>query len=164
MTTDRGVSTVVDVALGLLLVGAAAGVIATAPVAPDQTVTERGAPSLLGPTITVEFETEAGHWTVEESVGGLVGRAAVADPETERSAAFRAAVERAVGSYLDRHAAAVQLVGSCRGPDAGEPLLIGTAPPDDRPVRATTYELSTTGPSTNGSACEPIVVLRRWSV
>ncbi|MFB6110300.1 MAG: hypothetical protein ABEJ60_05430 [Halodesulfurarchaeum sp.] len=166
MTGERGMSTVVDVALGLVLLGAAAGVIATAPVAPEQNQPQAGAPVLLGPTLTVEFQTESGHWTVEETVGGLVGRAAIAGstPSSDRSAAFREAVETSVRRYLDAHAASVQVVGVCRGTDSVDPLLIGPAPPGDRPVRATVYALPATHSATNGSACDPVVVLRRWSV
>lgn len=166
MTAERGISTPIDVVLGLLMVGLAAGVVVTAAPAPVESPPDDARAALLGSSVTVEFGTDDGDWTVRKTVGGLLADAAVAgqgEPST-RERAYRSAARAAITDHVETHNAHLQLVGVCRGPATIEPLVAGRTPPADRPIRATVYELPrpSTGP-TGGSGCEPIVVLRRWS-
>lgn len=164
MTVDRAISTPIDVVLGLLLVGIATGVVATAVPAPIQTPSDGGQAAILGSSITVEFESEGNHWTVHETVGGHLADAALAGhgPNSNRTAAYRQATRAAISNHVETHGVHGQVIGVCRGPSAVDPIIAGRTPPDDQPVRATVYELpQPTG--TNETECEPVVVLRRWS-
>ncbi|AOW80638.1 hypothetical protein HTSR_1462 [Halodesulfurarchaeum formicicum] len=161
--SERGVSTVLDVVLGLLLVGLAAGVLVTSIPQPADPPTADGTPSVLGSTLTVEYETSAGAHSVEATVGTLLGDAILAShgSQTPRTAAFRSAVETRVSSHLETHGLPVQLVGSCRGNESTDPLVVGPAPPGDQVVRATVYQVP--APASATEQCEPVVVVRRWS-
>lgn len=162
MTADRAISTPIDVVLGLVLVGLATGVVATAVPAPVDTPTDGGQSAILGSSITVQFETEAGEWTVRETVGGHLADAALAGQESNsRNVAYRDATRTAISNYVETHGRHVQVIGVCRGTEA-DPLIAGRTPPGDRPVRATVYEVPySTG--TSEPDCDPVVVLRRWS-
>lgn len=166
MTANRGISTPIDVVLGLLLVGLAAGVVVTAAPAPVESPPDDARAAILGSSVTVEFGTDAGDWTVRKTVGGLLADAAVADQgkPSPREQAYRSAAREAITDHVETHNAHLQVVGVCRGTEPTDPLVAGRTPPADRPVRATVYELPRPSAAATGeSACEPIVVLRRWS-
>ncbi|MFB6085360.1 MAG: hypothetical protein ABEJ84_00920 [Halodesulfurarchaeum sp.] len=164
MTADRGISTPIDVVLGLLMIGLAAGVVVMAVPAPVETPPDDARAAILGSSIVVEFDTDAGDWTVRETVGGLLADAAVAGwgVETPPERAYRRATRTAITDHIETHGVHLQLVGVCRGAESIDPLVAGRPPKADRPVRATVYELPSTQ-SGGSSGCEPIVVLRRWS-
>ncbi|MDZ7849306.1 MAG: hypothetical protein U5K70_00320 [Halodesulfurarchaeum sp.] len=166
MTADRGISTPIDVVLGLLMVGLAAGVVVTAAPAPVDAPPNDARATILGSSVTVEFGTDAGDWTVRKTVGGLLADAAVAGQGdlTVHERAYRRATRKAITDHVQTHNAHLQLVGVCRGTESVEPLVAGQSPPNDRPIRATVYEVPQ--PPSDGEsqhACDPIVVLRRWS-
>ncbi len=166
MTTNRGISTPIDVVLGLLFIGLAAGVVATAAPTPVETPPDDGRAAILGSSVTVEFETDGGEWTIQETVGGLLADAAVAGKgeATARESAFRSATRTAITEHVTTHGAQMQLVGVCRGLDSPGPFVAGRIPPGDQPIRATVYELPEPGTdSTTEGDCRPAVVLRRWS-
>jgi hypothetical protein len=160
--TDRGISTPIDVALGLLLVGLATGVVVTAAPTPVETPPDDARAAMLGSSVTVHFDTDAGEWTVRETVGGLLGAAARAGhgDRTPREEAYRSAARETLTEHVDTHGAHVQLVGVCRGAETVDPVIAGPTPPGDRPIRATVYDLPTDSAQPH---CDPIVVLRRWS-
>ena len=164
MTDERAISTPIDVVLGLVLVGIATGVVATAAPAPVESPPDGGQAALLGSSVTVEFETEAGHWTVHETVGGHLADAALAgqEPLTAKDEAYRVAVRAAITDHVETYGPHVQVVGFCRNASTPDPFVAGRTPPADRPVSATVYELpEPTGDDTTD--CRPAVVLRRWS-
>lgn len=142
MTRDRGVSTPLDVALGILLIGAAVGVIVgIQPVAdPGPSV---GGSVMLGSPLEVTYQTEDGSATVSGTMGGLIGDATLAGHGTvsARDRAFREAVRARVDERLDTDNRPVQLVGYCRGSRDRNPLVAGRAVPPDRPIRATVYDI-----------------------
>lgn len=162
MKSDRGVSTPIDVVLGLLLVGIATGVVATAAPTPVEKPPQGGQEAILGSSLTVEFETEAGNWTVRNTVGGHLAAAARAgqSSRSDRASAYRSATQAAVSELVETHGMHVQILGACRGPARPTPLVAGRTPPPDRPVSATVYERP--GLASDGE-CQPVVVLRRWS-
>jgi len=162
MTDDRGVSTPIDAMLGLLLIGIAAGVITMGSPAPPPDPPAEVQPAILGSTTSVAFETEEGHWTVRETVGGHVADASLADDDrSPKERAYREAVQAQISAIVTEHGFHVQVIGYCRGPEDADPIVAGKTPPPDRPVRATTYDLA---PYTrNGTERKPVVVLRRWS-
>ncbi len=162
MTVDRGISTPIDVVLGLLLVAIATGVVATAVPPPSPQPPADVQSAMLGSTITVEYETAAGQWTVRETVGGLLADGAMAGQgqSSERDEVFREAIRTTVTEHVETHGAHVQVIGACRGTSAVDPLIAGRTPPTDTPVRATVYEPPRPAES---DTCQPIVVFRRWS-
>lgn len=164
MTDDRAISTPIDVVLGLVLVGLATGVVATAAPAPVESPADGGQAALLGSSVTVEFEAGDDHWTVHESVGGHLADAARAgqEPITPEDEAYRVAAQAAITDHVETYGPHVQVVGFCRNVSTPDPFVAGRTPPADRPVSATVYELPepTDG---NETACRPTVVLRRWS-
>lgn len=172
----RGMSTPLDVAVGVLLVGAAVGVVAGIGPAPDSPPSTSGS-VVLGSTITVTYETDAGQATVTGTMGGLLADAVAASepPVTERDRQFVRAVTGTIEDRLDRTGIPVELIGVCDspGPDAPRLRVGGPAPPDG-PVRATVHELPAQsegdGPETEAATaaaesdrCTPTVVVRRWS-
>lgn len=160
MIPDRGISTPIDVVLGLLLVAIATGVVATAVPAPPPEPPGNSQAAILGGTLTVSVETEAGTWKSTQTVGGHVAdAAALGRNTTPREAAYRTAVKRAVRKRIGTHEFRAQVVGY-RPDRPGERVVIGPRPPDDRPVRATTYDV--TGVDRRAEQT-PVVVLRRWS-
>lgn len=162
MTADRAVSTPIDVVLGLLLIAIATAVVATAVPAPAPEPPADVQPAILGSTVTVEYETDAGRYTVRETVGGVVADGALAGygQKSARKEAFREAISQRLTAHIETHGAHVQLIGACRDTVSVDPLIAGRTPPDDTPVRATVYQPP---PPAGSSDCQPVVVLRRWS-
>ena len=163
--SDRGISTPIDVALGLLLVGLATGVVVTAAPAPVETPPDDARAAILGSSVTVEFDTDAGAWTVRETVGGLLAEGARAGhgEQTPRDRAYRRAARQTITEHVATHGVHLQLIGVCRGAETVDPLVAGPTPPGDRPIRATVYDVPKPQHSTTRASCDPIVVLRRWS-
>jgi hypothetical protein len=162
MMGDRAVSTPIDVVLGLLFVGIAAGVVATAAPAPPPDPPQGNQPAVLGSTVTVSVETDAGEWTVRETIGGHLADAAQAGRDSSRPAtAYREAVADAVTDWLATRTIDAQVIGYCSASGDVTPVRAGPSPPADRPVRATTYDLPAR--KVGNGTCRPTVVLRRWS-
>ncbi|MFW5965144.1 MAG: DUF7284 family protein [Halodesulfurarchaeum sp.] len=159
--TDRGLSTPIDVVVGLLLVGLAAGVVVNAVPVDEPAPADAGRPSLLGASMTVEFSTTGETWTVTGTAGGLLADAARAHSEGDpRAPAFEeAVVEEVSETVLSR--GPMQVVGYCRADRTVEPIVVGNDPPSDARVRATVYDLPPVNESSE--SCEPAVSLRRWS-
>jgi len=160
MSAERGISTPIDVVLGLLLVAVATGVVATAVPAPAPAPPSDSQAAILGGSLTVTVETEAGTWTSTQTLGGHVAdAAALGGSVTARESAYREAVTQAVRERIATHNVDAQVVGYCRGEPQSR-VVAGPRPPADRPVRATTYHVP--GVEANGNHT-PVVVFRRWS-
>lgn len=180
---NRGLSTPIDVAIGILLVGVAVSVIAgIQPAAPD---TPEGGSVLLGTTMEVTYENPDGRAVVSGSMGGLLGEAVLAGvgTPTPREQAFRIAVRETVSKRLSTLGPPIQVVGFCRGDHSGgASITVGESVPPDTPIRATVYALppvddspstpsdgSTSAPTqgetthTDTTGCQPALVVRRWS-
>ena len=160
MSANRGLSTPIDVVLGLLLVAIATGVVATAAPAPAPEPPSHSQAAIIGSSLTVTVETGDGTWTSTQPLGGHVADAATAGgSEAARGRAYRAAVVAAVQERLSAHHFDAQVLGYCRsGPT--EPVVAGPQPPTDRPVTAIQYDVPGSNPTGN---CTAVVVLRRWS-
>ena len=164
---NRGMSTPLDVALGLLLVGAAVGVIAGIQPAVPDTPDSRGS-VLLGSQIEVTYETADGPAQVSGTMGGLLGDAVRAGTGKvdSRDRAFRRAVTEAADSRVSALGPPIQVIGYCTAnPREPASLVVGEMVPPETPIRAAVYELPTDDrESTRSPAdCQPAVVVRRWS-
>ncbi len=159
---ERGVSTPLDVALGILLVGAAVGVIVGVQPVADPSPTMGGS-VLLGSPLEVTYTAGDDSATVRGTVGGLFGDAILSGHGgvSARDRAYRDAVQATVDGRLDRNNRPIQLVGYCRGTADRNPLVAGRTVPMDRPVRASVYEVA--GTPADGVRCDPAIVVRRWS-
>lgn len=162
---NRGLSTPLDVAVGLLLVGAAVGVISGIQPPPD-TGTDVGGSVLLGSTVELEYSDPNGPVRLTGTVGGVLGEAVAgthgSDPQ--RAADFREAVRQELDSRIGALGIPVQLVGFCRANRPSNPVVVGADPPADEPIRAVVYPLPSGGSASNTTSCRPAVVVRRWSV
>lgn len=160
MSADRGISTPIDVVLGLLLVAVATGVVATAVPAPAPEPPRNSQAAILGSSLTVTVETDAGTWTSTQTLGGHVADAAtVGEDSTARETAYREAVVAGVRERIATHNFDAQVVGFCPAHPQRR-VVAGPQPPADRPVRATRYAVPVGERSRNRT---PVVVLRRWS-
>lgn len=155
---SRGISTVVDVSLAVVLVGASVGVLSGVPAA-DPSPAPRpgsGGAAVAGSTLAVQYERADGESaSVTATVAGHLRDAAIARNRSgdER---YVAAVTRAVGDRLDRVGAHANLVASCPGDD---PVVAGRTPPTGAAVTATVYRWNASA----DDSCAPVVVVRRWS-
>lgn len=159
MTRDRGVSTPLDVALGILLVGAAVGVLVGIQPAADPGPAVSGS-VMLGSPMEVTYQTHDGTATVTGTMGGLIGDATLAGHGnvSGRDRAFREAVRATVDGRLDTYNRPIQIVGYCRGTPQRNLLVAGRSVPPDRPIRATVYEIPTaTHARSDGSPRETTV-------
>ncbi len=160
MSGDRGISTPIDVVLGLLLVAVATGVVATAVPAPDPEPPSNAQAAILGSSLTVTVETGAGTWTNTQTVGGHVADAAtVRQDDAAKETAYREAVLAAVRERIATHNFDAQVLAYCPDHPQGR-IVVGPDPPADRPVRATSYAVPAGDRPRNRT---PVVVLRRWS-
>lgn len=163
----RGMSTPLDVALGLLLVGAAVSVIAGIQPAVPDTPDSRGS-VLLGSQMEITYETSDGPARVSGTMGGLLGeavRAGTWQPDA-RDKAFRRAVAEAADSRVSDLGPPIQIIGYCSAkPRASASLVVGETVPPEIPIRATVYELPSGGSGSSSSTdrCQPAIVVRRWS-
>lgn len=143
----RGVSTVLDVSLCVLLVGAAVLTLTTATSpAPDPSLgrAEETASTLGTATATVEYPAGERTHTSRGTLAGLLADAAVAnashgDREEYRDA-VGAAVEPAVGGR-DWRGQVVSTWRPYRGADAGGRARVGADPPPDADVHAATLSV-----------------------
>ncbi|MFB6124724.1 MAG: hypothetical protein ABEJ59_02030 [Halanaeroarchaeum sp.] len=155
---SRGISTVVDVSLAVVLVGASVGVLAgVAPTQPSPPPRPgSGGAAVAGTTLAVDYDRADGaSASVTATVAGHLRDAAIARNRST-DGRYVAAVTGAVGDRLDRVGVDAQLLASCPGDD---PVVAGRAPPTGGAVTATVYRW-------NASAeerCAPVVVVRRWS-
>ncbi|MFB6133034.1 MAG: hypothetical protein ABEJ44_06490 [Halanaeroarchaeum sp.] len=169
---NRGISTVLDVGFAIVLVGASVAVLSGVPTsAPDHGAdADVGGVSVAGSTLTVEYERRDGQSAiVTGTVAGHLRDAALAR-RAGVGADYVRAVERQVADRVEVTGARTQLVGACSvsagvGDDsrgATEPVVAGPAPPTGEPVDATVYRWNAVErPPT--VACDPVVVVRRWS-
>lgn len=156
--TDRAVSTVLDVSVCLLLVGAATLTLSTAPVAgPDPSAgrAEELATTLAGSTATVTYRQR----TARGTYAGLLADAARTDarPGLGRDA-FRGAVVAATRPVLGGDGWRAQVVVTWRpyeGADVGR-VVVGEAPPPSADVHAATTlvpsGLGAVGPAAEAAA------------
>ncbi|MFB6069606.1 MAG: hypothetical protein ABEJ76_01175 [Halanaeroarchaeum sp.] len=155
----RGLSTVVDVAFAILLVGSSVAVLSGVhPADPAPRVQPgTGGEAVAGSTMTVRYERADGaSAAVTGTVAGLVRDAAIA---RHRGVGGRyvAAVTDAVDDRLAETGVRAQIVGACPGDD---PVVAGQTPAGSRGIRATAYRWN----ATEGvDDCRPTVVVRRWS-
>lgn len=169
---NRGISTVLDVGLAIVLIGASVAVLAGVPTPnPDHGAdAEVGGVSVAGSTMTIEYDRPDGQSAVATgTVAGhlrdaaLARRAGVGDD-------YVAAVESDVADRIETTGAPTQLVGACSRPDRGEddsrretePVVAGPTPPTGEPVDATVYRWNADAGQSTGE-CDPVVVVRRWS-
>lgn len=162
---NRGLSTPLDVAVGLLLVGAAVGVISGIQPPPD-TGTDVGGSELLGSTVEVEYADDSGPVRLTGTIGGLLAEAVAGthNSDSPRASHFRAGVRAELDARIARLGVPIQLVGFCRGSQASEPLVVGGDPPAGGPIRAVVYPLPSRDSTSAATSCRPAVVVRRWSV
>lgn len=149
----RGVSTVVDVSLALLLVSAAAVALVTIPADdsrpkdPDAT-----ARSVLASTVATTYQSPTGDERVASGrVGTLLGEAAVA-AHRNANLEFVRAVEAAVAELLARTDARIEVLATARSGT----LRLGASPTPSAAVASITHSVAVE----NGSAT---VTVRTWS-
>ena len=170
---SRGISTVLDVGIAIVLIGASVGVLAGVPVPTEEqgmAAHRGGGVAVAGSTMSVEYDREDGQTVVvTRTVAGHVRDAAIAR-DAGVGDAYTTAVESAVADRIGETGTRAQLVGACESvaeePDReaadGDPFAVGPAPPLDRPVDATVYRWN--GSDSEATAdCEPVVVVRSWS-
>lgn len=170
---SRAISTVLDVGVAIVLVGASVAVFAGVPspaAEPERPVPSTGGDTIAGSTMTVQYErTDGQDVAVTGTVAGLLRDAAIARHESA-SEAYVGAVEESVTDRIDETGTATQLVGACAAGSGGDalpsanrsPVVAGPSPPSGQSVDATVYRWNES--SAAGSAdCDPIVVVRRWS-
>lgn len=147
----RGVSTVLDVSLCLLLVTASALTL-VAPLRddPNPNVARDAAPDtadetcevLTTATASVTYEVDDRNRTAHDTLAGLLASATLADANSASALAFRSAVTERVARALRSPDASVQVVAA---PESGlstdETLLVGPSPPRDADVHAASVEV-----------------------
>lgn len=145
--TDRAVSTVLDVSVCLLLVGAAVLTLLGAP-APDpdpaagraQEVTS----TLAGSTATVSYDDRGENLTTHGTLAGLLAEAAVANATPTPDQQFRAAVANATRPVLAAPTWRTQAVVTWRpyeGAEAVGVMRVGREPIADADVHAATMQV-----------------------
>lgn len=169
----RAISTVLDVGVAIVLIGASVAVFAGVPAPTDGTdalALSTGGSSLAGSTMTVQYERSDGQEVVVTgTVAGLLRDAAIARYDGVGEA-YVDAVEESVTDRIDATGTPTQLVGTCGTPDGfgGEAaddrtqVVSGASPPSGHPVEATVYRWNAS-PTGTAADCDPAVVLRRWS-
>ncbi|WP_435179691.1 DUF7284 family protein [Halorussus sp. AFM4] len=162
----RGVSTVLDAALCLLLVSASALTLAGTPTATDPDTADEAAELLATSTARVTYQAggtdtptgtasgrEAGNRTVHDTLAGLLARAATADTADSRpptraqstvgTTGFVGAVTARVERALRRLDGDVQVVARRNASDAtatpGSRVVAGEAPPPDADVHSAAF-------------------------
>ncbi|MFB6138293.1 MAG: hypothetical protein ABEJ42_08170 [Halobacteriaceae archaeon] len=153
--TGRGVSTVVDVSLCLLLVGASVGVLVAAP---DRHSTDPPSPrpvaTVLGTaTGSVPVDAPGGRATVREPLAGLLASAAAKRGDEGARPFVRAVRERLVEA-LSSVSGPVQVIATA--PDGGR-VVVGPSPPPGVTVAAVSLAVPT------GARGLARVTVRRWS-
>jgi hypothetical protein len=167
----RAISTVLDVGVAIVLIGASVAVFAGVPAPAEETDTlapSTGGSGLAGSTMTVQYErTDGQAVVVTGTVAGLLRDAAIARHEGDGDA-YVDAVEESVADRIDATGTPTQLLGTCgTADDIGSganrtQVVSGPSPPTGQPVEATVYRWNTSATGT-AADCHPAVVLRRWS-
>lgn len=155
---SRAISTVVDVSLAVVLVGASVAVLSgVAPADPSPAPRPgSGGAAVAGSTLAVQYERPDGaSASVAATVAGHLRDAAIARNRSTDDR-YVEAVRSAVGDRLDRVGAPAQLVAACPGDD---PVVAGRTPPTGAAVAATVYRWN----ASTDDSCAPVVVVRRWS-
>jgi hypothetical protein len=176
--SDRGVSTPIDVGLGILLVsGAVALLVGMQP--PVETGMTPDGPVLVGSTIEVSYSVDGRSTAVAGTMGGLVGDAVLAGrgTVTPQDRAFRRAVRRSVDRRIEHFTVPMQVLGYCAATSRGPQFVAGADVPPSEPVQASVFQVparrtadavaSDRGEPAEGSAasgpkCDPRVVVRWW--
>ncbi|MFB6135110.1 MAG: hypothetical protein ABEJ55_08990 [Halanaeroarchaeum sp.] len=160
---SRGISTVLDVGIAIVVVGAAVGILVGIP-SPSSNQGGTAAPvdgaAIAGSTTTITYPRDGGGpAVVTGTAAGLLADAARARQDGT-GAAYVDAITAAIDERIDDTGATTQLVAACTaGPSRRDHVVAGPAPPGGVAVDATTYHLD--GNVSEG--CRPVVVLRRWS-
>lgn len=160
--TDRAVSTVLDVSVCLLLVGAATLTLSTAPTAGPDPATGRAeelATTLAGSTATVTYRAGGRRRTARGTYAGLLADAARTDARDALGReAFRAAVVESTRPVLGGEGWRAQVIVAWRpyeGADAGR-VVVGESPPPSADVHAATTlvpsGLGAVGPAAEAAA------------
>jgi len=142
--SDRAVSTVVDVAVCLLLVGAAALTLTGAPIAEPDPATGRAeelASTLAGSTGTVVYADAGRERTARGTLAGLLAAAAVTNRTPATGDGFRQAVANATRPALGAREWRGQVTATWRpyeGADPGGTVVVGPTPPPGVDVHAAT--------------------------
>lgn len=163
MSASRGLSTVLDVALCVLLVGGA--VVALSTVVPDahpDTVADATPTDTARAVLASTARVEVRNATVEGPVASLLADAAVADGR-RGDAVYAAVVETAARRRLVNTSRRASLTASWRPDRPCRPvtLAVGATPPTGASVDAVTLPVPT-----DASACgdAPVrLTLRTWS-
>lgn len=156
----RGVSTVLDVSLCLLLVTASALTLVGTPLDsepgpgadlhsgqnPDQNpdTADETAEMLTTTTAQVTYEAGSRNRTAHDTLAGLLAAAALADIGEASTTPFRRAVIERVGRALRYSDVSVQVVADPipdRDSALGSPVVAGDAPPPDADVHAAVVEV-----------------------
>lgn len=171
---NRAISTVLDVGVAMVLVGASVALLAGVPVpagGDDVAVHAGGGSAVAGSTMTVEYERADGQQVqVTGTVAGLLHDAALSR-QAGVGAPYVTAVETAVADRIQNTGTPTQLVGTCVPADGAAPtesvpapVVAGPTPPGDEPVDATTYRWNgNQDAATATDDCDPLVVVREWS-
>ena len=160
----RGLSTVLDVAVCVLFVGAAAAVVSTAVPAHSPSGTSAAsadaAQTVLDSTATVRVGNATRHGTV----ASLLADAVVVRGSPRRSPDYVAAVETVASRRLAATSAHVALTASWRPDPPCRPVAIhvGPTPRPDAPVDAVTLPVPTQNVTGCGRALVSLTV-RTWS-
>lgn len=149
----RGVSTVVDVSLALLLVSAAAVGLVTIPEAeqrpPDPDATAR---SVLASTLSTTYQAPGGDQRVVSGrVGTLLGEAAVS-ADRDENPAFVQVVEASVAKLLARTDGRIEVMATV----GSATLRAGTGPPAGAAIASVTHDVAVGNESAT-------ITVRTWS-
>lgn len=146
--SDRAVSTVLDVSLGLLLVGAAVLTLLGTPTPvtdPAQGRAEEVATTLAGSTATVSYDGEEGTRTVHGTLAGLLADAAVSNRTPSSGRSLRSAVGNATRPVLGGRGWRAGVVATWRpfeGAAVFAQVQVGAEPPVGVDVHAATMTVS----------------------
>lgn len=142
--SDRAVSTVLDVSVALLLVGASVLTLLNTPAPepdPAEDRAEEVATTLAGSTATVRFEDGEGTRTVHGTYTGLLADAAVSNRTPTSGRGLRTAVANATRPVLGGRGWRAQVVATWRpfeGADDVAQVRVGSTPPVGVDVHAAT--------------------------
>lgn len=142
--TDRAVSTVLDVSVFLLLVGAAVLTLLSAPTAAPDPAADRAdevATTLSGSTATINYTEDGETRTAHGTLAGLLADAAVAAVRPQSAGAFRDAVGNATGPALGGRGWHGNVLVTWRPHGEADPdgtVRVGPDPPPDGDVYAAT--------------------------
>lgn len=166
---NRGISTVLDVGVAIVLVGASVAVLAGVPTpgATEDVATHTGGGvAVAGSTMTVSYERPDGQTaSVTRTVAGHLSVAAKTRA-TDSGDDYTTAVERDVAERIEDTGTSTQLASACvrETPESSQvesTVVVGQAPPGDATVDAVVYRPKES--TSDSSECDPVVVVRSWS-